>query len=72
MRRSGSGGLASDEMGEKSEGGGRSRFWAAKWRDEAEKKPEARARGKQEWCGRTSAQCRRGLAWVGFERRQRA
>jgi hypothetical protein len=48
MRRSGAGGLASDEMGEKREGEGRSRFWAAKWRDEPEKKPEARSQSQRQ------------------------
>lgn len=45
-------------MREKAEGcrGGRSRFWAAKWRDEPEKKPEA----NREW--RTSA------VWLAVKR----
>ena len=45
---------------------GRSHFWAAKWRDEPEKKPEPEANRRDgAFCGRTSAQ---GIAdcWLGF------
>ena len=75
MRRSGAGGLASDEMGwdgREEEGGPAFGQPNGATSPRKSQKPEANRKGGAGGRARARPQGDSGLAWVGFERRQRA